>query len=186
MSVAAAFTLASRSTAADGSYFYIVNSSTRMIAEVFAHRTDDGSPVVLGPHYGGTSQQFTVQRLPLNHLQPKEEQWFLLRARHSDKCLKTAGYQSGAPGVQAGCGGDASQMSRVRTVAKSPAECANPNQCFGGQRHVLGNYYDRDDDAWMRRTGDSPRRRRKVPDCRPGTVFPDSAHPTRSTRSGSW
>jgi hypothetical protein len=142
-SVTAALTPVPQAAAADGPYFYIVNSGTGMMAEVFAHRTGDGSPVVLWPHYGGTSQQFTVQRLPRDRFQPQEEQWFLLRARHSDKCLKTAGDQSGAAVVQAVCGGDASQMWRVRTVVMTAADCANPNQCFGGQRHVLENYYDR-------------------------------------------
>jgi hypothetical protein len=60
------------------------------MAEVFAHRTEDGAPVVLWPHYGGTSQQFTVERLPPSFWwKPVEEQWFLLRARHSGKCLRT-------------------------------------------------------------------------------------------------
>jgi hypothetical protein len=132
-----------RPSAADGPYFYIVNSTTRMMAEVFAHRTDDDSPVVLWPHYGGASQQFTVQRLAGNGpYQPEHERWFLLRARHSDKCLKTAGFQSGAPVVQAVCSGDASQMWRVRTVAMSAAECPS-GQCFGGWRRLLENYYDR-------------------------------------------
>jgi hypothetical protein len=128
---------------ADGPYFYVVNSATRMMAEVFAHRTDNGSPVVLWPFYSGASQQFMVQRLAGNPNLPQEEPWFLLRARHSGKCLKTAGYQSGAAVVQDECGGDASQMWRVRTVVKTAADCANPNQCFGGSRHVLENYYDR-------------------------------------------
>lgn len=136
---------AAQAAAADGPYFYIVNSGTRMMAEVFAHRTDDGARVVLWPHYGGTSQQFRVQRLPQlgNPYEPLEEQWFLLRARHSDKCLKTDGYQSGAAVVQATCGGEASKMWRVRTVVMTAAECANRNQCFGGHRFVLENYYDR-------------------------------------------
>ncbi len=111
ISVTAALTPVPQAAAADGPYFYIVNSGTRMMAEVFAHHTDNGARVVLWPHYGGTSQQFTVQRLPLrNSYQPPEEQWFLLRARHSDKCPKTDGYQSGAPVVQAVCGGEAAQM----------------------------------------------------------------------------
>lgn len=143
ISVTAAFTAVPQA-AADGPYFYIVNSGTKMMAEVFANRTDDGAPVVLWPHYGGTSQQFTVERKPLRwRWEPQEEIWFLLRARHSGKCLKTAGYQSGAPVVQAQCNGDASQMWRVRTVVKTAADCADPNRCFGGQRHVLENNYDR-------------------------------------------
>lgn len=141
--VTAASTIVSQSAAADGSYFYIVNSGTGMMAEVFAHRTDDGAPVVLWPHYAGTSQQFKVQRLSRNWNQPQEEQWFLLRARHSDKCLKTNGYKSGAAVVQAVCNGDASQMWRVRKVVTTAADCTNPNQCFRDQRSVLENYYDR-------------------------------------------
>jgi hypothetical protein len=130
--------------AADGPYFYIVNSSTHMVADVLAYRTDDHSPVVLWRHAGGPNQQFTVER-PTGGIfsAPEEEQWFLLRARHSGKCLKTDGYQSGAAVVQAQCGGDASQLWRVRTVAKKPEECSDRNRCFGGQRHVLENYYDR-------------------------------------------
>jgi hypothetical protein len=140
-SVIAAFTPVPQAAADDG-YFYIVNSSTQMMVEVLGHSTDDGSPVVLWPYYGGTSQQFTVERLPLSVWRPPEELWFLLRARHSGKCLKTRGYQSGAPVVQAQCDGDASQMWRVRRVVRTSAECTDPHQCFGGERHVLENYYD--------------------------------------------
>jgi Ricin-type beta-trefoil lectin domain len=124
-------------------YVYILHSATKMTVEVFAHRTDNGSPVVLWPHYGGSSQQFSVERKPLtNSYQSLEEQWFLLRARHSNKCLKTAGYQSGARVVQQECGGDASQMWRVRTVSMTAAECPS-GRCFASFRHVLENYYDR-------------------------------------------
>lgn len=130
--------------AADDPYFYIVNKGSRMMVEVFAHSTRDGARVVLWPHYGGASQQFTIQRLQLGSpYQPTQERWFLLRARHSGKCLKTAGDRSGAAVVQATCGGDSSQMWRVRTVAMTAEECANPNQCFAGHRLVLENYYDR-------------------------------------------
>ena len=136
---------APQAAADDGPYFYIVNSRTRMMAEVFAHHTNDGARVVLWPHYGGSSQQFTVQRLPQlgNPYEPLEEQWFLLRTRHSDKCLKTDGYQSGAAVVQATCSGTPTQMWRVRTVIQTAEECADRNQCFGGRRLVLENYYDR-------------------------------------------
>ena len=120
--------------AADGPYYYIVNSATKMMAEVFAHRTDDGSPVVLWPHYGGTSQQFIVQMVA-------RTDWFRLRARHSDKCLKTAGDQSGAAVVQAKGIGNTSEVWRVRRVAKTFADCSGP--CFGGFRQVLENFRGR-------------------------------------------
>lgn len=129
--------------AAAEEYFYVVNTATKMLVEVLAHRTDVGSPVVLWPHYGGTSQQFFVYwttspgAFPISEKDP----WFLLKARHSGLCLKTKGYQSGAPIVQAECDGDASQMLRVRTIAMTPADCPS-GRCFGGVRHVLQNYYD--------------------------------------------
>jgi hypothetical protein len=89
--LAAASALAAfpRTAAADDvPYFYVVNSGTRMMAEVLAHRTDDGAPVVLWPNYGGASQQFSIQRLSRSgDPGPLQDQWFLLRARHSGKCL---------------------------------------------------------------------------------------------------
>lgn len=143
--VAAALTLlmTSAPVMAD-EYFYVVNSGTRMMAEVFAHRTDIGSPVVLWPHYGGDSQQFFVWYLKSLGLFPDADgdPWFLLKAKHSGLCLKTSGYQSGAPIVQAECGGDASQMWKVNTIAMTPAECPG-GHCFAFERKVLQNYYDR-------------------------------------------
>jgi hypothetical protein len=130
--------------AADDEYFYVVNTATKMMAEVLAHRTDVGSPVVPWPFYGGSSQQFFVWHTKSLGLfpDPDEGQWVLLKARHSGLCLKTNGYQSGAPIVQAECGGDASQMWRVRTIAMTPADCPS-GRCFGGQRQILQNYYDK-------------------------------------------
>src|SRR5262249_23082954 len=122
---------------------YIVNTSTHMMVEVFAHHTEDGARTVLWPHYGGESQQFTVERDATGPYTPVGGQWVLLRARHSGKCLKTAGYHSGAPVVQATCSGDASQLWRVREVTMRPEECGDRNPCFGGRRPVLENYYDR-------------------------------------------
>src|SRR5262245_56956523 len=108
-------------------FFYIVNTATGMLVDVLAHGTDAGAPVVLWPHYGGTSQQFEVQRLT-SYWDPDrnvDDLWFLLRARHSGKCLRTAGYQSGAPVVQArDCGAEAAMMWRVRAVHMTAAVCA--------------------------------------------------------------
>lgn len=145
MAIAAAALIPMSRAAADGPYFYIMNSGTGMTAEVFAHHTEDGSAVVLWGHYGGESEQFAVES-DGNFLYSDEDQqtkWFLLRARHSGKCLKTDGWQSGAPVVQAECSGDASQLWRVRTISMTAAECADPGQCFGGYRRLLENYYDR-------------------------------------------
>jgi hypothetical protein len=131
---------------AKSSYYYIVNTATKMVAEVFAHNQGSGARVVLWPYYGGDSEQFFLDRKPQQGIpEPVEEQWFLLHSKHTQgkKCLKTNGYQSGAPVVQADCGGDASQLWRVRIVAMTPAECGNRNRCFAGQRLVLENYYDR-------------------------------------------
>ena len=96
---------------ADDEYFYVVNTATKMMAEVFAHRTEVGSAVVLWPFYGGSSQQFFVWHLKSSGAFPVDgDPWFLLKARHSGLCLKTNLYQSGAPIVQAECSGDASQI----------------------------------------------------------------------------
>lgn len=128
----------------DVPYFYVVNSGTLMMAEVVARRTDDGAPVVLWPNYGGPSQQFSIQRLPRSaNPEPLQEQWFLLRARHSGKCLKTNGFQPGAAIVQETCSGDASQLWRLRPVVMTAAECRASGQCFMGRRTVLENYHDR-------------------------------------------
>lgn len=125
-------------------YFYVVNAGTLMMAEVLAHRTDDGAPVVLWPNYGSPSQQFSIQRLPRSgDTEPLQEQWFLLRARHSAKCLGTTGFQAGAPVVQETCSGDASQLWRLRAVAMTAAECAPRSRCVMGRRTVLENYHDR-------------------------------------------
>jgi hypothetical protein len=133
--------LASPAMAVD--YYYIVNTSTRMMVEVFAHETGDGARVVLWPHYGGESQQFEVDRGFVGAFSPpRERQWFLLRARHSGKCLKAAGEQTGAPVVQATCNGDASQLWRERVVEMKPEECGDRNRCFGGRRVVLENMFD--------------------------------------------
>jgi len=129
--------------AADEEYFYVVNTGTKMMAEVFAHNMDIGAPVVLWPHYGGDSQKFFVWHLASPGGFPVDgDPWFLLKAKHSGKCLKTSGYQSGAPIVQAECSGDASQMWKVDTIAMTPAECPG-GRCFAFERHVLRNYYDR-------------------------------------------
>jgi len=140
--VSAAITAIPQAAAADQDV-YIVNSRTRMVADVYAFSTDNGSPVVLWTYGGTPNQQFTLQRLPPNFgYQPVEEQWFLLRARHSGKCLKTAGYQSGAPVVQSECIGEAAQMWRVRQVRMTTAECPS-GRCFAAYREVLENAYDR-------------------------------------------
>jgi len=144
LSVTAAIAAVPQATAADGRYFYVVNLGTRMMAEVTAHRTDDGAPVVLWPNNGGTSQQFSVQRLAQpGNPEPLPEQWFLLQARHSGKCLKTDGFQPGAAVIQETCSGDSSQLWRLRTVIMTAAECPVRSQCFVGRRLVLENYYDR-------------------------------------------
>lgn len=140
----AALAAAPQAASADVPYFYVVNSGTRMMAEVLARRTDDGAPVVLWPHYGGPSQQFSVQRLSRpGNPEPFQEQWFLLRARHSGKCLKTNGFRSGAAIVQDTCSGDASQLWRLRAVGMTAAECPTRAPCVVGRRTVLENYHDR-------------------------------------------
>lgn len=129
--------------AAADEYFYVVNTATKMMAEVFAHNMNVGANVVLWPHYGGDSQTFYVWHLSSPGGFPVDgDPWFLLKAKHSGLCLKTSGFQSGAPIVQAECGGDASQMWKVNTIAMTPAECPS-GRCFGGQRQILQNYYDR-------------------------------------------
>jgi hypothetical protein len=143
----AALTLLSAMTAApaaaEDEYFYVVNTSTKMMAEVMGHSKDLGAWVGLWPYYGGTSQQFSMvwTKSPGAFPTSEKDPWFLLKARHSGLCLKTKGYQSGAPIVQADCDGDASQMLRVRTIAMTPAECPG-GRCFAAERHVLQNYYD--------------------------------------------
>jgi hypothetical protein len=116
-------------------YFYLLNTSTRMMAEVIAHRTDDGAPVILRPHFGGPSQQFSIQRLArAGDTEPVQDQWFLLRARHSGKCLKTNGFGPGVTVVQETCSGDASQLWRLRTLASGG---------FMARRTVLQNFFGR-------------------------------------------
>lgn len=129
--------------AAADEYFYVVNTATKMMAEVFAHNKDIGAAVVLWPHYGGDSQQFFVWHLKSQGPFPVDgDPWFLLKAKHSSLCLRTNGYQSGAPIVQAECSGEAGQMWKVQTIAMTPADCPS-GRCFGGERHILQNYYDR-------------------------------------------
>jgi Ricin-type beta-trefoil lectin domain len=144
LAFASALAAAPPAAAADVQYFYVVNPGTRMMAEVLASRTDDGAPVVLSPNDGGASQQFSVQRLSRSgNAEPFQEQWFLLRARHSGKCLKTSGFQPGATVVQDTCSGDASQLWRLRAVVVTAAECPARSRCFGARRTVLENYHDR-------------------------------------------
>jgi Ricin-type beta-trefoil lectin domain len=141
---AAALGVLPQSAFADVPYFYVVNSGTRMMAEVLAHRTEDGAPVVLWPHHGGPSEQFSVERLARpGSPEPLQEQWFLLRARHSGKCLKTNGFRTGAAIVQETCSGDASQLWRLRAVVTTAADCPARQQCAFGRRTVLENYFDR-------------------------------------------
>ncbi len=142
LSTAAGF--ASTAHSADPPYYYIVNTGTQMMAEVLGHALHEGAPVVLWPHYGGASQQFSIERFAKDYRYiPIEEEWFMLRVRHSGKCLRATGYHSGAPIQQSTCSGTAEKMWRVRKVAMTAAECANRTQCFGGTRLVLENYYDR-------------------------------------------
>jgi Ricin-type beta-trefoil lectin domain len=117
--------------AADGPY-YVVNSATKMMAEVFARRTDNGAPVILWPNYGSPSQQFFP--LVVAHTDV-----FRLQAVHSGKCLQAAGDQSGTAVVQAECIGDKSQIWRVREVRITPAECPT-GMCFAVFRRVLENF----------------------------------------------
>jgi hypothetical protein len=72
----------------------------------------------------------------------EKDPWFLLKARHSGWCLRTNGYQSGAPIIQAECGGESGQRWRVQKIAMTPADCPS-GRCFGDERHILQNYYDR-------------------------------------------
>jgi hypothetical protein len=123
--------------------YYIVNTRTGMMVEILAHDPNPGGPAILWPHYGGTSQQFTKDFDESDPFLDPERAWFLLHASHSGLCLRTVGYGTGAVVEQAVCSGDAQQLWRVRTITMTPAECANPNQCFGGTRTVLENYYDR-------------------------------------------
>ena len=144
LAAAAALAGAPQAAVADVPYFYVVNSGTRMMAEVLGRRTDDGAPVVLWPNYGGPSQQFSLHRLPRPvNPDPSLDQWFMLQARHSGKCLKTSGLHSGAAIVQETCSGDASQMWRVRIIAMTAADCTVRSQCLMGRRTVLENYYGR-------------------------------------------
>jgi hypothetical protein len=145
LAVAAALVAFPRTAAADDvPYFYVLNTGTRMMAEVLARRTDDGAPVVLWPHYGDWSQQFSIQRLSRSgDPGPLQDQWFLLRARHSGKCLKTNGFQSIATIVQETCSGDASQLWRLRTLVMTGVECPARSRCFMGRRTVLENFYGR-------------------------------------------
>ncbi|MDM0109424.1 RICIN domain-containing protein [Variovorax sp. J22R24] len=139
----AAFAVVPQTALADVPYFYIVNASTRMMAEVLGRRVDDGAPVVLWPNYGGPSQQFSLHRLPRpGNPEPLQDQWFMLSARHSGKCLKTHGFQSGAVIVQETCSGDASQLWRLRTLATTAADCPARGWCLMQRRMVLENFYE--------------------------------------------
>ncbi|MGI5479033.1 RICIN domain-containing protein [Streptomyces lavendofoliae] len=122
--------------AAEDQYFYIVNQSTDMAAEVFAHSQAENARVVLWPNYGGESQQFRQQFTT--------DGWFLLVAKHSGKCLSGSNADSrSGPVVQRTCNGELSQQWRTRTVSKTPDECGDPNRCFGGSRTVLDNKHFR-------------------------------------------
>lgn len=145
LAAAAALAAFPRAAAADDvPYFYVVNAGTRMMAEVLARRIDDGAPVVLWPNYGAANQQFSIQRLPQSgDPGPLQDQWFLLRARHSGKCLKTNGFRPGATVVQETCSGDASQLWRLRALVMTAAECPTRSRCFMGRRTVLENFYGR-------------------------------------------
>src|ERR1700757_3905973 len=69
--------------AAADEYFYVVNTATKMMAEVFAHHHEPGSAVVLWPFYGGTSQQFFVWHLKSPGVFPVDGDPWFLKARHS-------------------------------------------------------------------------------------------------------
>ncbi len=131
------------SASARTEHYYIVNPRTGMMVEIQANSRAPGAQAILWPHYGGASQQFTVERIMIGTLPDPRPAWFLLRAVHSGLCLRTDGYRSGAAVRQAECSADAGQMWRVRTIPKTPAECPNPSQCVPGSRTVMENYFDR-------------------------------------------
>ena len=131
------------SASAKTEYYYIVNPRTGMTVEIQANSPAPGAPAILWPYNGGASQQFTVERVAVGTLPDPRSAWFRLRAVHSGLCLRTDGYRSGAAVRQGECSADSGQMWRVRTITKSPRECANPSQCLPGTRTVLENYFAR-------------------------------------------
>ena len=130
--------------AADEDYFYVVNTSTKMMAEVMGHSKDLGAWVGLWPHYGGTSQQFAVvwTKSPGAFPTSEKDPWFLLKARHSGWCLRTTVINRARRSSRRNAAESSGQMWRVQKIAMTPADCPS-GRCFGGERHILQNYYDR-------------------------------------------
>ncbi|MFD8141768.1 RICIN domain-containing protein [Streptomyces sp. NPDC059708] len=130
--------IAPSTATAEDQYFYVVNQSTKMVAEVFAHNLDDEGRVVLWPNYGGDSEQFKKQFT--------YNSWFLLIAKHSGKCLSRTAAAGGIAVVQKPCDpGQNAQQWKPREVPRTSADCADPNHCFGGSRTVLDNLANRYD-----------------------------------------
>ncbi|MGW7461160.1 RICIN domain-containing protein [Streptomyces sp. NPDC054797] len=134
--------IAPNTATAEDQYFYIVNQSTDMVAEVFAHSQAENAWVALWPNYGGESEQFKKQFT--------NSGWFFLIAKHSGKCLSgsTADRREGLV-VQKTCDSEdrtslnLAQQWKTRSIAKTSDECGNPNQCFGGSRTILDNRFYR-------------------------------------------
>ncbi|MET7608846.1 RICIN domain-containing protein [Streptomyces avermitilis] len=127
---------------AEDQYFYIVNQSTDMVAEVFAHSQAEDAWVALWPNYGGESEQFKKQFT--------NNGWFLLIAKHSGKCLSGSSAESREGRVvQKTCDSEdrsilnLSQQWNTRSISKTSDECSDPNQCFGGSRTILDNRWFR-------------------------------------------
>ncbi|WP_315974780.1 RICIN domain-containing protein [Streptomyces sp. 3211.6] len=135
----AAGIIAPSTATAEDRYVYVVNQSTHMVAEVFAHNTDEGGAIVLWANYGGQSEQFKVE--------PQGDGWFGLVAKHSGKCLGRTLDTTKNTVLQQECSGLSSNpigtrnLWRTQEIPKSASDCANPNQCFGGSRTVIQNQY---------------------------------------------
>ncbi|WP_078988026.1 RICIN domain-containing protein [Streptomyces sp. XY332] len=145
LSLVAAGLFAPSTADAQEQYYYIVNNSTNMVAAVASSSLDEGAWVTLWPQEGSENQQFSKIDASGN--------WFLLRAKHSGKCLSRTRDNSSRAIIQTDCrpptvpGGprsDVRQLWRVREVRKTPAECPDRNQCFAAYRTVLDNWYNSD------------------------------------------
>lgn len=121
----------------------IINDTTGLVVEVFAHSGDENARTVIWSNYGGSSERFIVRTtsgLPLCCGGISAS--FKLVAQHSRMCLTGQGSWDvvGRTAVMKTCGSAEGRKQSwfLREIPMTPSDCPS-GQCFAVSRFVLVN-----------------------------------------------